>query len=968
MPEKPHQPGADAAPVFISYRRDESTTTAANLRNCIDAVFGEGSTFLDESGIEVGEDFEERVLGALDAAEVVVWVIGPNWLGADPWGRHDRPRRIDDPEDFCRRELQRALDQRKAILPVLDRAPRMPPVDALPQCLQALPRVQAATLEPNLWGKAVRSVLEAIRRRVRPTARSLPPLPTVAGAAAIAVLRQHQTFAHARLVSFLRAPDAKLGHVHIDLDLQRDAASTSKHRGPPSLTLEDLLNLKPEEHDDVTGRWLITGHAGAGKSTIARHLAWSCGGLEAQEASAPIVLYVPLAVYAGADEDVFDHTETELAKDQGKRAAQGLAAELRRLAGPDGEPGRVWLLLDGLDEVAPTLREQLCDERLPGLAARLPCARIAVLGRPVGDHTLDEGFRRATLQALSPAQRADLIGRWLPKPRANALIEQLRDRPLLESLTQNPLLLTLIVQLFQEHGARATDDDPPLPNNRFDLYHRAIQLLLTKAHGRNQLAIAEPSSARRVLAGLSLALQEEEGIAWPRPVLQEALDRARRADEDVDWRLRDRPFQGNDDFLGQIGERTGILGPLDGPSAHWRYFHRQFREFLAAEALARCPQGWADRVGPLTDDTIPRWSETLGFYVRHSPADAGAVLKALRDASPVAAVRALEHVVGAEARLLIDLLWSEPLLRSAAWDGDDLQRLCKLWVDEGVMPVAELREQLWARLGPDEPIERVGWLLLALRGIGRVDEDAFFAAIGRPRSTQVAPDWVRLEGGTFEMGSPTDEPERLESEGPQHEVRVAGFALQRGAVTNAEYARFDGAHEAEAFGGRVADPSRHPVVNVGWWEAYVYSAWVGGRLPSEAEWEYACRAGTTGPFSFDGELTTELVNYDGDVPYAGGPKGEDRGCTVAVGSLPANPWGLVEMHGNVWEWCQDRWHDDDRRAPGSGAAWELGGSADRVLRGGSWINDGRYCRSACRDGGAAGYRGSGVGFRPARSD
>lgn len=99
------------------------------------------------------------------------------------------------------------------------------------------------------------------------------------------------------------------------------------------------------------------------------------------------------------------------------------------------------------------------------------------------------------------------------------------------------------------------------------------------------------------------------------------------------------------------------------------------------------------------------------------------------------------------------------------------------------------------------------------------------------------------------------------------------------------------------------------MVNVSWWEARLYCAWMGGRLPTEAEWEYACRAGTETPFSFGKNITPKQANYNGGYPYSGGKKGEYRERTVEVGSLPANPWGLHEMHGNVWEWCVD-WFSD----------------------------------------------------------
>lgn len=120
------------------------------------------------------------------------------------------------------------------------------------------------------------------------------------------------------------------------------------------------------------------------------------------------------------------------------------------------------------------------------------------------------------------------------------------------------------------------------------------------------------------------------------------------------------------------------------------------------------------------------------------------------------------------------------------------------------------------------------------------------------------------------------------------------------------------------------------------------------QLPTEAQWEYACCAGTDTPFSFGDNITPEQVNYEGNYPYAGGKKGLYRQKTVPVKSLPANPWGLYEMHGNVWEWCQDAWQEKLPAKPVTDPEGAGGDTGQRVVRGGSWLDEGRYCRSAYR--------------------
>ena len=136
------------------------------------------------------------------------------------------------------------------------------------------------------------------------------------------------------------------------------------------------------------------------------------------------------------------------------------------------------------------------------------------------------------------------------------------------------------------------------------------------------------------------------------------------------------------------------------------------------------------------------------------------------------------------------------------------------------------------------------------------------------------------------------------------------------------------------------------------------------RLPSEAEWEYACRAGTKTPFSFGDNITTDLVNYDGTYPYKSAPKGKYREQTTDVGTFPPNAFGLYDMHGNVWEWCEDDWHENYIDAPTDGSAWNSqSGSNTKLLRGGSWYLYARLCRSASRNGYSRVNRDGYSGFR-----
>ena len=227
---------------------------------------------------------------------------------------------------------------------------------------------------------------------------------------------------------------------------------------------------------------------------------------------------------------------------------------------------------------------------------------------------------------------------------------------------------------------------------------------------------------------------------------------------------------------------------------------------------------------------------------------------------------------------------------------------------------------------------------------------------------------MQIPGGTFMMGSPEDELDNYGREQPQHEVSVATFFMGKYPITQAQW-RFVAAL-APVETELDPDPSNfkgdnRPVERVSWYEAVEFCQRLSRysqkryQLPAEAQWEYACRAGTTTPFHFGESITTDLANYRGidskefDWPgsYGDGPKGEYRKETTAVDFFGhANAFGLCDMHGNVWEWCADHWHENYEGAPTDGSAWlTTDETSNRVLRGGSWFSYPRYCRSAFRD-------------------
>jgi len=278
---------------------------------------------------------------------------------------------------------------------------------------------------------------------------------------------------------------------------------------------------------------------------------------------------------------------------------------------------------------------------------------------------------------------------------------------------------------------------------------------------------------------------------------------------------------------------------------------------------------------------------------------------------------------------------------------------------------------------------REGRIKLAALSVHGAPDGWFAPGAGKSewfKDLDVGPEMVVVPAGSFLMGSPDTEQGRGKDESPQHRVTLAKpFAVGRFAVTFDEWDAC-----VSAGGGTGYQPKdegwgrgRRPVINVSWDDAKAYVDWLGRktgkpyRLLSEAEWEYIARAGSTTPFWWGDSISTDQANYSGNYahtkstgsglsdPSAGKPTKR----TLAVNSFEPNPWGLYQIHGNVWEWTEDCWHDSYAEAPRDGSAWTSGDCSGRVLRGGSWINGSRSLRSAVRLWGTSNTRSSGMGFR-----
>lgn len=228
---------------------------------------------------------------------------------------------------------------------------------------------------------------------------------------------------------------------------------------------------------------------------------------------------------------------------------------------------------------------------------------------------------------------------------------------------------------------------------------------------------------------------------------------------------------------------------------------------------------------------------------------------------------------------------------------------------------------------------------------------------------------INIPAGVFLMGSSSDTPGNFENEGPQHRVSISACQMGETEVTQGLWKAVMGNNPS--FFKQCGDNC--PVEQVSWDEVQKFIKALnqevpggGFRLPSEAEWEYVCRAGTKTPFSFGKCLSSEQANYDGGHPLTGCAMGEFQKQTVPVASYPPNPWGLYDMHGNVWEWCRDFYSGKAYREHQSSDPVYMGMGPYRSFRGGGWRSYARTCRSASRSGYPSGDSYRYLGFRLAR--
>lgn len=720
--------------------------------------------------------------------------------------------------------------------------------------------------------------------------------------------------AHARVVPLTRhASDELLDAVYVELQLDRG----SSDKAPERTTLEALLTT-------ATGtgspRWVVVGEPGAGKSTLARHLAWRLA-----DRGGPLPVFISLARVASERQHPFDVAEVLLGAREGRNGSAGLATALHKAA---GMPGRLWVFLDGLDEVPPGDMQRLVAD-IRSWATRWTGAALVVLSRPAGLCELGPDFGRADVVRLDDTLQRRLLDNWLGKA-ANEVWRDLRARPRLQTEARNPLMLTLVA-LLARHGQA-------LPDSRLAIYRQTVDLLISRGHGPDSRGMSAPTQARKIIRLLARALTDVDGEAWMFERLVEQV-----IDLDV-HRLLGPWGHAPENFLSELGQRSGVLAPHEGPDQPWRFLHRSLRELLTAETIWREAQDSDDAqrfvldlAARLESYQVGRWGEPLAM-VGAELDDQYGFLQRLHEVNPQLALRALPNLDR------IDPAQAAAYL--AANLGDDIDGIVTAARRTGLSDEA-IADALLKVVGPTTSPSRLAELHLAISEVHTAPARHIFFGRADRLDTQPSLDWVNVPGGSFMMG--TADPAPGAADVPLHAVEVQPFEMVATLITAAQWRSLFTDYDPHA-------PDTLPATGMTWAEARLFCEWIGARLPTEAEWAYACRAGTTSRF-WSGDTEADLARVAWFADNAGR-------SIQPVGQKPANDWGLYDMHGNVAEWCADPFvhgycasHPPPRGTPRS---------RGRVVRGGHFAAPAERCRSAARTEASPDARLGSVGFRPVR--
>lgn len=776
---------------------------------------------------------------------------------------------------------------------------------------------------------------------LRRSTRTPPPVSVIASSpvrttdGTLARLVRDEASGLAQVFQVDDGPSA-LSEVFVQVALRAHGAGTTgaRARGTEAGDLHDgAIHRLSEVLDLPHLRWSLLGDPGAGKTTLLHQLALE---LLDRGDRVPVLLRVARLLTG-------DDVRSATIREYGLEAAQEAARAV--------EAGRAVLLIDGQDEAVDP------DEAIRALRtlARSSGANpMIVTSRQIGWRKPSPEFTRLDLLPLGEAEQKRLLGAWLRDPhRVARALDRMRARPRLRRLVESPLLLTLVGLVMR--------DGDEVPDQRGPLYKRALGMIASGAYRPHQAArLRHPDTALRALAHVALALHGAEQETWRTSSIVDRLSASARV------RAWLEPFGGAEPFLAEVARTTGLLVP-EGPSGApdgYRFPHRTFREYLAAQALeadlaeagvGTVPQGVLEpsrtsagelrqRTPSRDARTIPssrlrevladakarpaQWSEVLALtcgllggasadaLVRQVAAERHQelLLRVVAEAEGISGdtvLAALAVPVGAnnwlarkavlddlpnlvaDAEVVVSLIWR---FVQATRNGNDL-----FWAHWHLARVA--RGQAVALEVPDEVRREAAALAQSVfEHIPAEDlqkAKALLERWWRPVPSESWPIPAKFSVGSTQRS----DPDRYGDTETMHEVTlVSGFEMLAVPVTVEMFGWMDDLRR-----DMPANGVHHPVVDVTWYEAIAFARWVGARLPTEVEWEFACRAGSSTRF-WSG-------NEDGDLFDVDWVESNCREATHPVASPPTDrgrdhPFRLFDLHGNVAEWCLDEWVGD----------------------------------------------------------
>ena len=627
--------------------------------------------------------------------------------------------------------------------------------------------------------------------------------------------------------------------------------------------------------------------------------------------------------------------------------------------------GKLLWLLDGLDEVS-NADERAAVAQWTDDARKIRSDDFFLMTcRYAGyspDLPLDAGFVELHLRPMNDEQVASFVRKWYriveeatshdPR-RAQALADdllaaiatpELAASRRVNEMTRNPLMLTAICLVHRDRGE--------LPTRRVALYYEATQILLERWRKvTKRLPVSFPAAdARKVLQPAALWMHGKE-------------ERTRATAGELEPSVRHglaaagHPDVSAEHFLQAIRDESGLLTGWDVSS--YGFMHLGFQEYLAARELRS--RGFGD--GSILRDLASRfgdswWQEVILLMLAlDEPAIFEPFMRVLvrqptfkKWATSSTMQLVMNESAGISAAPLVELLFQRP---SASEPDLESRQVAALRLLLQFMP--EEAERLSDQLGhhPDELVR--SWWARRRKAAGHHNATVTLRSY----------EFVRIAGGKFMMGSPPNV--GYPDERPQQWVTLDSFLLGRRPVTNAQYEQFlnenPDVSKPEYWGDRRFNRAQQPVVGVSWYEAKQFCEWLGPNvmLPTEAQWEYACRAGAPTRYSF-GDRPEDLGRFGWYDENSGGQ-------SQPVGQKEPSLFGLYDMHGNVYEWCEDRFsrnYENAQYQPHDGLRLKPEGGGIRVIRGGSWFSVADFARSACRYGYVPDLRRRSVGLRPAQ--